>query len=83
LILLRKGTDEVSAMLLAAGDQFNGGIVFKGSFERHILQAHDFHQMIMSINFAVGVLASQPPCTLVVLGNWDLSLANLEVFSRL
>ena len=51
------------------------------SFERHILHRHGFHQVpVGGMNFTVNVLTWHVPCNPMVLGNWGLSLGDLEVF---
>ncbi len=53
----------------------------EGSFERHVLLKHGFHQVPRNgMNFTANVLASQLPYDPLNFGNWNLSLGDLEVF---
>lgn len=53
----------------------------KGSFQRHILHRHGFHQVpVGGQNFTVNILAPHLPHDPLILRNWGLSLGDLEVF---
>jgi len=53
----------------------------EGSFERHLLRRHGFHQVpYAGQNFTVNVLAGDLPCNPRVMGSWDICLGDLEVF---
>ena len=53
----------------------------RGSFQRDILSRNGFRQVPKGgQNFIVKNLAPHLPCDPTVLGNWDLSLGDLEIF---
>ncbi len=53
----------------------------EGSFERQVLRRHGFHQVPWAgQNFTVNVLGPDLPCDPRSLGNWDISLGDLELF---
>ena len=53
----------------------------KRSFQRDILRKHGFHQVPRGgQNFVVKMLASHLSCNPMVIGNWDLSIGDLEIF---
>ena len=52
----------------------------EGSFERHILCKHGFHQIPRGgVNFTVNVLTSHMPCEPTILENWNICLGDIEV----
>ena len=53
----------------------------ENSFEYHVLRKRGFHQVPRGgSNFTVNVLNSCIPCDPKILGNWNISLGDLEIF---
>jgi GNAT superfamily N-acetyltransferase len=85
LLLAKPDEDLASSLLNELERCLNADYIVayfpEGTFERHILRTHGFHQAPIGVrHFMVNVLASRLPKDPLQFANWYLSLGDLEVF---